>query len=944
MAQSDKGLFRRWVTQRDADAFAELVSRHSGMVHAACKRVLQSTAHAEEVAQECFLRLAQQNSDIASPAGWLHRVAVRASLDRLRAETRRRQREVRYSEDHAETKTENTEWEAILPVVDEAIDELPDELRVPVILRFMEGRTHAYIGKELGVSRTAVQKRINKALGQIRTFLGKRGITATLAALATTFAIHLKANAAPLSLIAALGRRTLARMGPAQTVPASNLLVKGVVAMLSKKAVASLAILAVGALSALLAVHQFRGDSSADKPEDVPPKASAPSETGAPASASAVPSPVHESDEHTVTSGQQGPSPDETDSQKSNMVDISQDEGVQEDQTGLPASVAGSVQDEDAYPVAGVHIWVEVKGAATSIARAFDTETDGDGQYVISDVSASGSGTIYAKAEGYLMQNRSLGVIREGASLTDVDFTLSHARYLVRGTVVTELDQPVPEAEVSLVAMEEPPPVAEWSRGIGSRFIFDVTTPKGEFEIAVPDEALCTFSVVKEGFAEGRFGNIPTGTEDARFVLTGFGTIAGRVTRSDETPAAGFIVAVTAKSTYDPDNPEYYDPQLSQRRFEQRVVIDDEGFYSLEDLSPLIAYDLGVFDESEGRLRRGWRRYPIQPLAYEQKLHVEPGEVLPVDFQLLENPYARISGHVKDAVSAEPLQGFGMHCGTHAPYKFLAWAKTDRRGYFELEFTLNEESSIYVGGSRDTPLGGAGVPLWRAEDMRPLGLLPMSPGDEITLEVVAAAAFEIAVRVVDGNGQPVPGMGVGAGFVRDDGQWDYGGGRCILTDESGQCVCKGLPPNRSYFVWAQRPQDPQDRIGGNPIPLAQYGPIEGELGETVLEVVLIVGILGGLEGVVADAEGNPLANVPVVITAPSPGSAQPQSVHVQTRADGWFTMVHALMPGSYPKLTVSATVEGMVLQGCIEAVEITEGVVVDAGTILLQPLLEPTEQ
>jgi len=614
MALSDSLLFTRWVANRDADAFAELVSRHTGMVHAACKRLLPSPADAEEVAQDCFLKLAQQKTDIASPAGWLHRAAVRASLDRLRTEKRRRQREVRYTEEQARNEIVDIEWDAILPIVDEAIDELPEELRVPLILRFMEGRTHAFIGKELGVSRAAVQKRINKALGQIRTFLRKRGITATVATLATTFAVHLKANAAPLSLVAALGRQALARMGLAQTVPASNLLVKGVVAMLSKKAVASLAILAIGALSALVAVHQFRDTSSTGKAGEVSPKVSAPSGIGIAPSAYAVPSPVQDPDERTVGSGRQALLTGKTDSQKSNMVDITQDDDGQEAQAGRPASVAGLVEDEDAYPVAGAHMWVELKSAGGHTAGTFEAETDRDGEYIVSDVSAFGFGTIHAKADGYVMQNRSLGMIKEGASLTDVDFTLSHARYVVRGTVVTELDQPVPEAEVSLVAMDEKSPLPAWSRGLPSRFIFDVTTPKGEFEIAVPDEALCTFSIVKEGFAEGRFANIPTGTEDARFVLTGFGTIAGRVTRSDETAAAGFVVAVTAKSAYDPDNPDYYDP-LMQTRDKQMTVTDDEGFYRLEGLAPRIAYDLGVFDESESRLSREWRRYHHTPLA-----------------------------------------------------------------------------------------------------------------------------------------------------------------------------------------------------------------------------------------------------------------------------------------------------------------------------------------
>jgi len=40
MASLDKRFFTRWIRYRDTAAFAELAARHSGMVYAACKRVL----------------------------------------------------------------------------------------------------------------------------------------------------------------------------------------------------------------------------------------------------------------------------------------------------------------------------------------------------------------------------------------------------------------------------------------------------------------------------------------------------------------------------------------------------------------------------------------------------------------------------------------------------------------------------------------------------------------------------------------------------------------------------------------------------------------------------------------------------------------------------------------------------------------------------------------
>lgn len=99
MATRDVALYERWRGTRDPDAFAEIVSRHSAMVYGTCKRVLGNPSDAEDAAQECFIELARARKNIkCSLGGWLHRVAVRRSLNLIRAERRRKGREVRFVE------------------------------------------------------------------------------------------------------------------------------------------------------------------------------------------------------------------------------------------------------------------------------------------------------------------------------------------------------------------------------------------------------------------------------------------------------------------------------------------------------------------------------------------------------------------------------------------------------------------------------------------------------------------------------------------------------------------------------------------------------------------------------------------------------------------------------------------------------------------------------
>ena len=54
---TDRVLWESWRRERDADAFAELVSRHAGLVYGVCRRVLGNDSEAEDAAQECFVQL-----------------------------------------------------------------------------------------------------------------------------------------------------------------------------------------------------------------------------------------------------------------------------------------------------------------------------------------------------------------------------------------------------------------------------------------------------------------------------------------------------------------------------------------------------------------------------------------------------------------------------------------------------------------------------------------------------------------------------------------------------------------------------------------------------------------------------------------------------------------------------------------------------------------------
>ena len=184
MSPSDRVLLVRWSEHRDAEAFHELVNRYAGLVMATCLRVLGNSHDAEEVAQECFLRLASEPVSIrTSLAGWLHALATCRALDRLRADRQRGHRERTYAATRATG--DDPTWDDVQRYVDEAIAALPTRLREPLVRHFMDRQTHETIAHDLGLSRASVTRRIARGVERVRASLRRKGIAIGAALLGT---------------------------------------------------------------------------------------------------------------------------------------------------------------------------------------------------------------------------------------------------------------------------------------------------------------------------------------------------------------------------------------------------------------------------------------------------------------------------------------------------------------------------------------------------------------------------------------------------------------------------------------------------------------------------------------------------------------------------------------------------------------------------------------
>jgi RNA polymerase sigma factor (sigma-70 family) len=216
MGSTDLDLLARYAKLRDAEAFAELASRHRDLVYGTCCRVLGDHADAEDVTQECFLVLARKAATVrTSVPGYLHRVAVHAALaarDRNRARERAEREAASMSPDRVAEPT----WEGIKAEVDRAIDQLPDDLREPLVLHFLQAKPQTVVAEELGISQPAVSRRLSKAIERLRKHLGGLGLGLSAATLVALLETH-TAEAAPAALTANLGRIALAGIPPAPT-------------------------------------------------------------------------------------------------------------------------------------------------------------------------------------------------------------------------------------------------------------------------------------------------------------------------------------------------------------------------------------------------------------------------------------------------------------------------------------------------------------------------------------------------------------------------------------------------------------------------------------------------------------------------------------------------------------------------------------------------------
>lgn len=221
---SDHELLRKYAGHGDEAAFREIIGRHTDLLYSAALRQAGSPDLARDLLQNVFVDLARKARSVAdttsragaevSVLGWLYR-GLHYEAANHRRETRRRHiRETRAMEhsEPASSPEPSIDWDQVRPALDEAMADLKDPDREALLLRFFKNQDFAAVGRALGVSDDAAQKRVSRALERLRQSFSRRGLTTTSLALSAALSAH-SVHAAPAGLAASLALSTSAVAG-----------------------------------------------------------------------------------------------------------------------------------------------------------------------------------------------------------------------------------------------------------------------------------------------------------------------------------------------------------------------------------------------------------------------------------------------------------------------------------------------------------------------------------------------------------------------------------------------------------------------------------------------------------------------------------------------------------------------------------------------------------
>jgi uncharacterized protein (TIGR03435 family) len=233
-AMDDITLLREYAARNSEAAFEELVSRRVGFVYSARLRQVRDPHLAEEITQAVFVILAQKAGRISERTiltGWFFKTTRFAALAQMRAEVKRRQRELEVQmQSEFQSPAADEIWNHMSPLLDEALATLGENDRQAVLLRFFENKSLAEVGNYLGTGEDTARKRVSRALEKLHRYFAKHGVSSTTAIIAGAISAN-SVHAAPVALAKSVAAAAVAK-GAAASGSTLNL-IKGALKLMA---------------------------------------------------------------------------------------------------------------------------------------------------------------------------------------------------------------------------------------------------------------------------------------------------------------------------------------------------------------------------------------------------------------------------------------------------------------------------------------------------------------------------------------------------------------------------------------------------------------------------------------------------------------------------------------------------------------------------------------
>ncbi len=175
----DERFLARLAHSGDTEAFDELMRRNLPSTYRLCAGMLGVGADAEDATQETFVRTWQSlpRFDTSRPFGpWLRGVAVKVCKQALRKRSGALKRETELTGREADTVAANAEETSDLAdEVLEALSQLDDSYRLPLMLFYLEDASVAEVAEALGLSSGATRVRLHRGREMLKAMLEEQG-------------------------------------------------------------------------------------------------------------------------------------------------------------------------------------------------------------------------------------------------------------------------------------------------------------------------------------------------------------------------------------------------------------------------------------------------------------------------------------------------------------------------------------------------------------------------------------------------------------------------------------------------------------------------------------------------------------------------------------------------------------------------------------------------